>query len=130
MLERCRNTNHKDYKNYGARGISISEDWLVYLNFLRDMGERPRGTQIDRIDNNKGYFSGNCRWATPRENSSNRRSTRLVDLGDEKVTVAELARRLNTSRQTIRHRLEAGWTVEQIINTKPHKGNGWKVGSR
>ncbi len=74
ILQRCTNPKNKDYKNYGGRGISIEDPrWYVYENFLADMGESPEGLQIDRIDNDKGYSSANCRWTTQKVNVNNRR---------------------------------------------------------
>ena len=73
MIQRCTNTNNVAYHNYGGRGITICDEWLDFKNFLRDMGERPSGKTLDRIDNNKGYDITNCRWATKSEQELNKR---------------------------------------------------------
>lgn len=80
MMGRCENPAHKDYPRYGAVGIHVCDDWRQFTKFLLDMGERPDGHSIDRIDNFKGYEPSNCRWATPREQTLNQRhrKTRLV----------------------------------------------------
>ena len=74
MKARCTKETNHNYKNYGGRGIKICDRWLnSFENFLEDIGVRPEGLQLDRIDNNGNYEPGNCRWVTPKENSNNRR---------------------------------------------------------
>jgi hypothetical protein len=73
MLTRCRNSKQRSYAEYGGRGIAVCERWLAFENFLADMGERPPGLTLDRIDNDGGYEPGNCRWATTKEQRANQR---------------------------------------------------------
>ena len=77
MVQRCTNENVSCFDIYGARGITVAPEWRSFESFLADMGERPDGMSIERIDNDKGYSKDNCRWATSEAQSQNRRSNRL-----------------------------------------------------
>lgn len=73
MKQRCLNPNNKQYKDYGGRGIAVCDRWLDFKNFQSDMGEKPDGLTIDRIDNDLGYFPLNCRWTSHLVQNNNRR---------------------------------------------------------
>lgn len=93
IKHRCLNPLDKRYIHYGGRGIGICDRWLKFENFLSDMGERPKGKTLDRIDNDKGYSPENCRWATWQEQMLNTRRQRIENFSDEQI-MQEVARRL------------------------------------
>lgn len=74
MMQRCNNPKVRAYKYYGARGIKVSKRWRTFSNFYKDMGERKEGLTLERIDNNKDYNPKNCKWATMKEQSMNKRA--------------------------------------------------------
>lgn len=76
MMTRCFNQNYDRYSDYGGRGITVCERWQTFANFLEDMGERPEGHTLDRINNDGNYEPQNCQWATLSEQARNRRKAR------------------------------------------------------
>lgn len=85
MLARCRNPNDPDFKDYGARGITVCAEWLSFDRFFADMGEAPKGMTLDRRENDLGYSAANCRWATRSEQRANQRRRRDTANGIEGV---------------------------------------------
>jgi hypothetical protein len=79
MIQRCTNPNRPEYSYYGGRGITVCERWRDFTNFLADMGERPEGTSLDRIDGDGNYEPGNCRWADRATQVANRRRSSYYD---------------------------------------------------
>ena len=103
MMSRCYNQNRSKYKDYGARGIKVCEDWhdiRVFAKWCKENGYKPE-LQLDRIDNNGDYCPENCRFVSPRENSQNKRNSNKITVGRETLCVSEWARRLNISPYTI-----------------------------
>ena len=79
MIQRCTNPKHPRWRYYGARGITVCERWRNFLNFLSDLGPRPEGHELDRIDNDGNYEPSNCRWADKTTSRRNRRSSAEVE---------------------------------------------------
>lgn len=89
MISRCENKNDKFYKNYGGRGISVCDKWRnSFESFLKDMGERPEGCSIDRINNNGNYEPSNCRWVIQKEQCRNRTSNKLITINGKEMCLS------------------------------------------
>jgi hypothetical protein len=115
MKGRITNPKHKDFANYGGRGLDMDPRWMEFAAFEADMGPRPDGTSLGRIDNSKGYWLSNCRWETPTQQSNNRRCNQQLTIRGVTQTFAQWAGQLGLTRQAIRYRVHAGWTPEQIL---------------
>jgi hypothetical protein len=98
--DRATNKKSKDFYRYGALGLGMAERWLTFENFLIDMGERPIGTSLDRINPNKGYELGNCRWATPTEQARNRKDLTIVLTKNGSIPLIDYAKKLGISNGT------------------------------
>lgn len=119
MIQRCTNPNIGHYKNYGGRGITVCDEWRTFDNFLREMGERPEGTTLDRINNDGSYCKENCKWSNRHEQMANSRMAHLITFRGETLPTAVWARRLGISRASLRNRLKK-WTLEKaLITPKP-----------
>lgn len=116
MLNRCNNHKHSDYNNYGGRGIIVCKEWYDFKNFLADMGERPAGTTIDRIDGNGNYEPLNCRWATNSQQHNNKRSNHKVNYNGETLTISQLAIKCGIRREKLYYRInKVGLSVEESL---------------
>ena len=117
MLQRCYDTTHEAYASYGGRGIVVCDRWLEsFENFIADMGRRPtRLHTVDRKDNDGNYEPGNCHWVTRTVQARNRRSSRHVTIGGERLTLAEWAERSGVCAETIAFRIKSGWPAERLL---------------
>lgn len=120
MLRRCRNPKCAAFKDYGGRGIAACDRWTSYENFLSDMGVRPAGTTLDRVDVNGDYCPENCRWATSDEQACNRRTTRRIEHDGRSMTISQWSRETGISRETIGRRIAAGWPVSRALSEAAH----------
>lgn len=119
---KCEDAKHPSYKNYGARGIKVCERWQNYKNFEADMYESfikhveefgIKQTTIERLDYNGDYEPSNCTWATYKEQANNRCNNRMIT---EDLNVTQFAEKYNMEAYLVLSRLNAGWSVEEIIN--------------
>ena len=116
MIQRCTNPKNTAYRNYGARGITVCARWRnSFEAFLADMGDRPEGKTLDRINNDGNYEPGNCRWATKKQQCRNSRKNRVVTVGTQTGCLSELAELFGQPQNRARKRLNAGWTPEQAF---------------
>lgn len=122
MKNRCLNENADRYKDYGGRGITIDPRWLGedgYDNFLDDMGRRPSASHtLERRKNDEGYSKENCVWATMKEQSRNRKSTRLIEYGGRTMCLKDWAKELGLGHTTLAKRLDSGWETHRAF-TEP-----------
>lgn len=105
MKSRCRTKTDSTFYMYGAKGISYDPAWESFEQFLADMGERPEGTSIDRVDRTKGYSKENCRWATPKEQVDNRAVTRKFEHDGQILTITDIAVKFGIPRERVKYRL-------------------------
>lgn len=117
MRDRCNNPLARDYKYYGARGISVCTRWEDFSTFAADMGERPAGMTIERRNNSADYKPSNCYWATVTEQRRNTRHNRPLTAKGKTRLLADWARDLGVSSTTIINRLKYGWSEERACLT-------------
>ena len=118
MKHRCLNPKASDWPHYGGRGIQVCERWMMFENFLADMGERPEGMTIDRENNDGGYEPRNCRWATRQTQTRNSRANLKVTLGSQTRCLADWCDLLGVQLVTFYARVyRQGMTYRQALLT-------------
>lgn len=123
MKARCLNPRHESYKNYGGRGIAVCDRWMSFANFFADMGAKPEGLELDRIDNSKGYEPKNCRWTTRKQNIMNRRCTRTLTVDGVTKTWVDWAEQAGITRGSLKMRLQRGWPAEKAVRAQVAPGD-------
>lgn len=131
MRQRTRDPSHKNYADYGGRGITLCDRWDDFQNFYDDMGDPPAGATIERIDNERGYEPGNCRWATRAEQCRNQRSNIWIEHNGERRILADWAALSGVKYMTLYGRIKRGMAAREAIETPAAKtgrhGNGRAV---
>jgi len=123
MLSRCYSKQNKNYAHYGARGIGVCDCWNPsaggsFANFLEDMGERVRGQSIERIDCNGNYEPDNCKWATSKEQASNKRNSRKITFNGKTQSIMEWAEETGIPYSTLAKRIYTyNWNHERALTT-------------
>lgn len=118
MKSRCQNKKNNVYKHYGGRGIKVCKEWLVFENFYKDMGKKPKGASIERIDVNGNYEKQNCRWANQKEQTRNTRKNVYYLIDGKKMTLKEIAEKYGICYSMIHSRIYHGkWSLKKAINT-------------
>lgn len=107
MRQRCNNPRHPNFHCYGGRGISICDRWDEFSNFLEDMGKRPEGLTLERVDNNGDYCPENCKWVTRKDQQKNRRCTVLFEGKTTTDLMAETGMAPNSLRRRILNKWDA-----------------------
>jgi len=118
MKARCTNPKNNRYERYGGRGITYCPEWETFAGFLADMKECPHGQSIDRIDNDKGYSPGNCKWSTREEQCSNKSTNVRYTFQGKTQTRSQWAREVGVSEDALANRIvNLGWSVEKALST-------------
>lgn len=118
MRRRCSAKKDTSFHRYGARGISVCERWSEYSNFLSDMGERPEGTSLDRIDGSKGYSKDNCRWATAIEQAKNTKKNVWLTHEGRTMCQADWARELGVTPAAVSSGVRLHGSLTNYINNR------------
>lgn len=117
MISRCYLVSQDSYEEYGGRGITVCGSWRnSFEQFLSDMGEKPRGWSMDRIDPEGNYEPQNCRWASPITQANNKRNNKTITYNGKTQTIAQWARELKVPYHRLYLRIfRLGWSVDRAL---------------
>ena len=122
MMSRCNNPKATGYKYYGGRGIKVCARWMEsFKNFYEDVGDRPNGMTLDRVDVNGDYTKENCRWATWNEQARNKTANNLLTYDGIEMCLEEWAEATNQKSNSILYRLKRGWSVGEALKIEPRE---------
>ena len=121
MVQRCTNPERNSYGLYGGRGIQVCARWQSFDNFLKDMGARPEGTSLGRIDPNGGYTKGNCEWQTAAQQSRSRTNNKLTE------SAAQAIRTLYAAGNVSQRQLGRAYNVSKTMIRNVVTGRAWNV---
>jgi hypothetical protein len=120
MIARCENPKNIGYANYGGRGIKVCREWRESFEaFIKDMGDRPEGMEIDRKNSDGPYEPGNCRWATSGENTRNRRVTPMYTHQGRTMALGAWAEATGIPYRILKDRVRKNWAIERALTTPP-----------
>jgi hypothetical protein len=128
MKRRCHNPRFINFRNYGARGIAVCERWRnSFTAFLEDMGACPDGLELERIDNEKGYEPGNCRWASRKEQCRNSRKNHFITANGKTLPLSQWSEETGVRAATIRRRIRVlKMSPEQALQSVNYRHQGTK----
>lgn len=129
MIERCYKVYDKNYPDYGGRGITVCDEWKsdfqAFYDWAMSNGYK-QGLSIDRINNDGNYEPSNCRWATPSQNSRNRRTARIIECNGVSHSLVEWAEITGLNPDTITERIKRGWSISDALFTKKMTGGKYE----
>lgn len=124
MLRRCYDPKHPSFMRYSERGITVCDSWREsFAAFYADLGDAPKGTTLDRIDNNLGYSKENCRWADMTVQGNNRSNNIRVTFNGRNMTVSQWSRELGIPYGVLRARVVAGWSAERALTKRQNRSS-------
>jgi hypothetical protein len=131
IWRRCTDAKEESYPNYGGRGIKVCDAWRDFFQFCKDMGPRPPGLTIERINNDGDYTAENCKWATYKEQKRNTRTSHLITYNGETHCLLDWAEILGITRGTLRNRLVRNkWPVHKAFTQPVDKRKATALGKQ